>query len=358
MVTRTLGRPIDRLAAPFAWPLDLDALRWALRPGWARGHGVVEEIVPRTSTAASIRIRPGRDWQGHRPGQHVVVGVDVDGVRHHRSYSPTSAPGDRDLEITVQAVPGGTVSQHLVHRARPGDVVVLGAVGGDVPPDDGRPLLLVTGGSGITPALGTVRALAAGAATPRDVVLLHHAPTADRVICGDELSDLEARSPWLHVEVSLTRQGGPHLDAARLDDVCPDWRERHALACGPPGLVAAAIDLWAAAGVGDRLIAEPFAPLRAAAAGDEGPATVTFAGAAQAATAAPGATLLAVAEEAGLLPPSGCRIGICHTCSTPLLDGCARDLRDGRLVEAGDHVQLCVSTAAGDLTLDLPEAHR
>jgi ferredoxin len=86
---------------------------------------------------------------------------------------------------------------------------------------------------------------------------------------------------------------------------------------------------------------------------DGSPAQVTFGTSGREATSSDGATLLDMAESVGLTPPTGCRMGICHTCTTPLLEGCARDLRNGRLVEAGTHVQLCVSAPAGDLTLDL-----
>ncbi|HPB46752.1 MAG TPA: 2Fe-2S iron-sulfur cluster-binding protein, partial [Microthrixaceae bacterium] len=58
-------------------------------------------------------------------------------------------------------------------------------------------------------------------------------------------------------------------------------------------------------------------------------------------------------EAAGQLAPSGCRNGICHTCSTEVIDGCALNLRDGRIVEAGQHVQLCISAPLTDLTLAL-----
>jgi ferredoxin-NADP reductase len=344
---------MNSLLDRFAAPLDLDAMLAAWSPRWARGRGLVESIVPRTATSASIRIRPGRGWRGHQAGQHVTVGVDVDGVRHARCYSLTSTPADRDVEITVQAVDGGTVSRHLVHAVRPGDVVALGRATGDFTlPATRRPLLFLTGGSGITPAMGMVRTLALRAGAAPDVVVLHHAPTADRVIFGDELADLAHHHPWLRLDLSLTQAGGRRLDADRLEARCPDWRDRKAYACGPAALLDFATGHWADAGVLDRLHVERFTPLvPVGAPGDGG--TVTFAASGSATPATSSTTLLAAAEDHGLLPPAGCRNGICHTCTTPLLAGCARDLRDGRLVEAGAHVQLCVTAAAGDVTLDL-----
>jgi ferredoxin len=72
------------------------------------------------------------------------------------------------------------------------------------------------------------------------------------------------------------------------------------------------------------------------------------------ATADSATSLLRVAEDAGLNPAHGCRMGICHACDTTLLAGCVRDLRTGQLVnETGTIVQPCICAAAGDCELDL-----
>ena len=82
-------------------------------------------------------------------------------------------------------------------------------------------------------------------------------------------------------------------------------------------------------------------------------ATVRFAASGVEVLAEGSTSLLELAERAGLPAPAGCRSGICHTCSTRLAEGCTLDLRDGRESVAGEHVQLCVSAAASDVTLDL-----
>ena len=70
---------------------------------------------------------------------------------------------------------------------------------------------------------------------------------------------------------------------------------------------------------------------------------------------ADGATPLLVAgEDAGVLMPSGCRMGICYSCVARLRVGRVRDLRTGR--EHGDEGELihtCVSAAAGPVEIDL-----
>ncbi len=66
-------------------------------------------------------------------------------------------------------------------------------------------------------------------------------------------------------------------------------------------------------------------------------------------------TLLDVGEAAGVLMPSGCRMGICFGCVAPLRQGSVRDLRTGEITAAADGVviQTCVSAAAGACDIDL-----
>ncbi len=86
-----------RVAAAATHPLDpadyLDMFR-PLRPG-ADLRARVVEVRPETADAVTVVLRPGAAWRGHQPGQYVRIGLEVDGVRLWRSYSLTSAPGER-----------------------------------------------------------------------------------------------------------------------------------------------------------------------------------------------------------------------------------------------------------------------
>jgi ferredoxin-NADP reductase len=349
-------------------PLDPDAYLASLAPLWGgRPRGVVDRVTSLTESSALIRIRPGRSWRPHRPGQFVTVGVEVDGRRHHRCYSITSLPCDgrgRDpgVELGVQATDGGVVSNHLVHAARRGDVVQLGVADGDfvLPETVPQRLLFVTGGSGITPVVGMLRWLEATAPSS-DVVLLHHVSDPARLMFASELERWSAVLPRLRVVLTDTGTGGGrHLDQHRLDAECPDWRDRETFVCGPEGLAGFAVDHWAGAGLERRLHLERFTPRvprgeqrdGASTPSTASAATVSFTASGVAAECDSATPLLDVAEAAGLHPPSGCRMGICHTCTTRLDCGSVVDLRDGRIHEAGEHVQLCVSAALYDVTLD------
>ena len=370
LTSRTAADLLHRLATP----LDPDAYLSLLNPRWGtRLRGVVERVEPVTDDAACLTIRPGRSWAGHRAGQFVTIGVDVDGVRHHRCYSITTPEGPaRTFRITVQATDGGLVSDHLVRRAGPGDVLQLSQAEGDFtlpdprvdgarerdPIDPPAPLLMITGGSGLTPVLSMLRTLARRPGQ-HDVVLLHHATERERCLHLDELEQLDAAHPWFRCTTTFTRPDGrpapgTRLDAGRLEQLCPDWRSREIYACGPEPLLRAVTEQCERAGRSDALHTERFVrsiPASRPDADDVGTARFSMSG-----VDAPsdGATnLLELAEGAGLAPASGCRMGICHTCSTRLEHGCVRDLRDGRLLEAGQHVQLCVTAAVGDVSIDL-----
>ena len=95
--------------------------------------GRVERVHLETADAATIVIHPGAGWQGHVPGQYVRLGVDINGVRHWRTYSLTSLVDSPDgrIAITVKAIPGGLVSNHLVHEIKPGALIHLDDAAGD-----------------------------------------------------------------------------------------------------------------------------------------------------------------------------------------------------------------------------------
>jgi ferredoxin len=109
---------------------------------------------------------------------------------------------------------------------------------------------------------------------------------------------------------------------------------------------------WAAAGITDRLRTERF---RAdiIATGDGG--TITFTATGTDIEAPGDQSLLDAGESAGVLMPSGCRMGICFGCVAPLRRGAVRDLRNGALTTAADNVviQTCISAAAGDCDIEL-----
>jgi stearoyl-CoA 9-desaturase NADPH oxidoreductase len=322
-----------------------------LRSGAAL-RGRIEAIQAETKDAATIVIRPGRSWVPHTPGQYIRIGIDIDGVRQWRAYSLTSdlTRDDGCISVTVKAIPDGLVSNHLVHRAKPGTIVQLDQAAGEfvLPSELPAKSLFVTAGSGITPVMGILRN---HAAELTDVVLVHSAPTADDVVFGPELRQLAAEGRIRLVEQHTDTAG--MLDARSIADLVPDLHERSTWACGPVGMLEALEEHWESVGAAERLYTERFRP-RILVTGEGG--TVSFAKTGTTLDADGATPILDVAEDAGMLMPSGCRMGICYGCVLPLREGAVRDLRNGEITTAapGDGVliQTCVSAAAGACDID------
>lgn len=341
----------EALATPLV-PDDYLDLFDPLRAG-ADLRGRIVAIRPETPDAATIVIEPGRSWAGHVPGQYIRIGVDINGVRHWRAYSLThrAAAVDGTISITTKAVPDGLVSNHLVRAARPGSIVYLDQASGDftLPSHLPAKVLFLTAGSGITPVMGMLRNHLPAL---RDVVHVHCAPTASDVIFASELEQYAAESR-LSLHLNLDDRDGI-LDLATLDSTVPDWRERQVWVCGPTGLLDAAENHWAAAGLAQQLHVERFRPTLVEP-GEGG--EITFLESDLTVDADGGTTILDAGEEAGVLMPSGCRMGICFGCVTTMRQGAVRDLRTGEITtaEPGEEVsiQTCINAVAGSCDLEL-----
>jgi ferredoxin-NADP reductase len=318
---RTLRDSLRRLAEAAVTPLELDDVLDVFHPlrAGADLRGRVVSVHAETADSATLVIKPGKDWAGHVPGQYLRVGVDVDGVRLWRTYSLTHGPRpDRCISITVKGIPDGVVSNHLVRGGvRPGQMVQLGQAEGDFVLSDPMPgkLLLVTAGSGITPVIGMLRNLFSKAVPfEADIVLLHSALSRSEVIFGDELRQYAAEGRLRLIELHTDTHG--MLDVEDLDTIVPDLAERTTYACGPVGLLDALEEHHGALGL--PLHIERFRATRVAP-GEGGTLTFTENGAV---VEADGATpILDAAENAGVLMPSGCRMGICYGCVLPLKEG-------------------------------------
>ena len=356
LIAGTARRPLRSLAQMVATPLVprdfIDLIDPLSSSRDLRGR--LDAVTAETADAVTVRIRVGRGWRGHRAGQYVRVGVDVDGVRHWRTYSITSqanAKVGRHITITVKAVPDGVVSNYLVRQARAGTLVHLDQACGDFTLPATRPdkVLFVTAGSGITPVMGMLRSHSRELA---DVVLMHSAPTADDVVFGSELRHLADTGSVRLLEHHTATS--PRMTAADLDTLVPDWAGRQTWACGPAALLDDIEAHWAQRGAAERLHTERFTT-PALGGGDGGPVSFTRTG--STVDTGSGTTLLEAGENAGVLMPSGCRMGVCFGCVVPLRNGAVRDVRNGDVTigapDAGVLVQTCISTAAGSCEIDI-----
>ena len=300
-----LQRRVLKALSAFSSPLLPDDYLELFNPLWSTRElrGKIESIEPETPDAATVVIRPGYEWEGHKTGQYLRIGVDIDGRRHRRAYSLTSDPGRPDgcISITIKNVDEGTVSPQLVRRGRPGSIISLGGVEGTFLLPDPLPekLLFISAGSGITPIMSMLRSLDSDGEL-KDVVHLHSARTEDDVIFGEQLRKLEESND------------------------------------------------------GFKLHMERYQPIIGGSAEEGDGGTIAFCKRREEAESDGSKPILVAGEDAGLTLPYGCREGICHTCVGELRSGQVRDLRTGEVFgQEGQMVRTCINAPEGPVEIDL-----
>ncbi|MEU1888064.1 globin domain-containing protein [Micromonospora rifamycinica] len=212
----------------------------------------VVAVTPEATDTVSFTLVPtdGGPVPGFVPGQYVSVAVDLDGGlgRQIRQYSLSGSPDADHWRITVKRVrgtggiPDGLVSTALHEHVRPGDTLRLSPPFGEVSAVPGTgPLLLVSAGIGLTPAMSALQHLAA-TAPDRPVVLAHADRDAAAHAHRTQLVDLHARLPRLRLRLwyeTPTAAGDALSPAAevtrgRIDpELIPLSPDTHVHLCGP-----------------------------------------------------------------------------------------------------------------------------
>ena len=356
-VPRLQRRVLNAIRA-FTSPLLPDDYLELINPLWSTRElrGKIESIDAETPDAATVTIRPGYEWEGHEAGQHLRIGLDINGRRHWRAYSLTSDPGRPDgfISITIKNVDEGTVSPYLVRRGRPGSIVSLGGVEGEFVLPDPLPekLLFISAGSGITPIMSMLRSLEHQDALD-DVLLIHSARNPGRRdLRRAAARDGEAERRIPPARAADRRDGALHARGPRAS-CARTGRSARRSSPGPPSCSTrststgtstptATACTWSAS---SRSSARP----RRARAGRSSSSRAT-------ARRTPTARkpILVAGEDAGLTLPFGCREGVCHTCVGELKSGEIRDLRTGKVSGSrGEMVRTCINAPEGPVEIEL-----
>jgi ferredoxin-NADP reductase len=349
------------LLEALAYPHGVDRYVELVRPLLLRRDVRAEVTAVRWQTPKSVTLtlRPNENWRGLRAGQFVGVSVEIDGVRHTRPYSPAASQhaAAGALELTVSTHPEGRVSRYLREHARAGMIVDLTQAQGDFVLPDSRPerVLLISGGSAVTPVMAMLRTLC-DEGFAGEIGFLNYARSPLAALYDPELRELAQDHEGLRVARGFTRSRGQHLSGRfrreHLRAVISDHASAATFVCGPPALIDSVRAVWAKDGLPEPAV-ETFTPpvLRFDTDGADGLVSFALSGREAANSGLP---LLEQAEDAGLAPEHGCRMGICNTCSTRKRTGTVRNVISGGLSSAGDEqIRICVSVPVGDVALDL-----
>jgi ferredoxin-NADP reductase len=220
-----------------------------LGPTW---HVATVRAVHRETPRAATIVLDVDGWPGHLAGQHVDLRLTAeDGYQAQRAYSIASSPEDPNLALTVERIDDGEVSPYLTDELRAGDrLEVRGPIGGYFTwrVEDGGPLVLVAGGSGIVPLAAMLRHRA-DASSDVAAALLVSARTANDVLYADELE--RHRALGVDVRCTLTREqpdgwsgwtGRVHAEQLLAIGAEAD-RQPRVYVCGPTGFVEHVADL-------------------------------------------------------------------------------------------------------------------
>ena len=359
----SLGRRLLRssLVEALAYPHGVDRYVELVRPLLVQRDVRAEVATVRHQTPKSVTLTlsPNENWEGLRAGQFVGVSVELDGVRETRPYSVAGSQHAAGgvLEVTVSTHPEGKVSRYLRDHARPGMIVGLTQAEGDFVLPDARPerVLLISGGSGITPVMAMLRTLCDEGFTG-EIGFLNYARSSELALYGAELDQLVDHHAGLRVARAFTQaRGRPpsgRFCREHLGAVISDHSRATTFVCGPPALIDSVRALWAHDGLAQPAV-ETFTRPALAFDTDGAEGLVSFAASGREA-ANTGLPLLEQAEDVGLAPEHGCRMGICNTCTCRKTAGTVRNVLTGEISSAGDEqIRICVSVPISDVALEL-----
>ena len=182
----------------------------AAAPGGWRGARAfrVDRKQPESAEITSFELSPvdGGPVLDFTPGQYIGLSVVIDGEEVRRNYSLSAAPNGRTYRISVKREPDGLVSVHLHDRVAEGDTLDLLPPAGDFNlSDSDRPLVLISGGVGITPTLAMAEA--GLDQSERPVIFIHYARNAEVHGFGRQLDEWGRLHPQFRAHVAYEVAG-------------------------------------------------------------------------------------------------------------------------------------------------------
>ncbi len=364
--------------------------------GWRAFEVVRKEAESATITSFHLAPHDGRPLAAFAPGQFLTLRLPIghDDVDVLRTYSISSPPDEtRFYRISVKrepappgsGAPPGLVSGYLHDRVVVGDRIAILPPRGEFVLDEHsqRPVLLISGGVGLTPLVAMAHRLAA--AGSRRTWFIHACANGPVHAFRAEIADLAARSANLRRYTcyekpdAADRAAGAcdaegRLTARTLQSFLP-IDDYECYLCGPPGFMQALYATLIRLGVRERRIHyEFFGPATVLRAGDRAEAPAPAAPATCAAAAAAGGagpmvtfartglsvpwddryvSILELAEANGLAPDFSCRAGVCSTCRCRLRSGMVTYIEEPLGEPDEGMVLICCSRPDSDIVLDL-----
>ena len=354
-------------------------------PAWVGFRPLrVSRIEKESATVKSFSLMPADDRPlvAALPGQFIILRIkpNADGPPVLRNYSLSDLPSDDHYRVSVKLEENGAASTYLHTHVGVGDVLGVAAPRGAFTlGPDGKKVVLISAGVGVTPVLAMLHALAAEA-SPREIWWLYGARNREDHPFAEETLNLIKSLPSAKSYVEYSRPGledrvGIDFDVAGrigtevLQKIGVPHDAEFYL-CGPAAFMddlTAGLKAWGVAddrvhseifgpskaitpGIADAPHAAPHAPVGPAGIGPQ----ISFARSGLNARWDPKfGSLLDFAEACEVPVRWSCRTGVCHMCESGLISGNVKYQPDPLDPPAQGNLLLCCSQPAGDIVLDL-----
>jgi len=339
-------------------------LHWN-KPQWHPDYhsASVVDFCWETEQILSVWLKPAASWSGFTPGQHILVTLLHQGRYISRSFSISSSAAcftqQKQIRISCRIQPQGEFTKALASGISGLTQLSISDAMGDfvlAPNADSTGLtstVMVAAGSGITPLWSMLSSIRCWTSP---VVLFYSVKNAAQAAFLAELKLLAAKQPLFElrlIETEITGRLNLIQDLATKADFSMTQAQYYL--CGPAAMSQHCKEQLIQQGVpADAIHSEQFGFALTAVEGEMKQALILQKGTEIRIEAAAGVPLLQAAEQQGLNPRFGCRIGVCFQCVCQKKSGQVLNLRTGQVSGDGpEQIQLCISAAHSNLQIEL-----
>tara|TARA_R110002167_G_scaffold199033_4_gene402213 strand:- start:33 stop:1184 length:1152 start_codon:yes stop_codon:yes gene_type:complete len=337
------------------------------KPEWRYQQMAAKVISTRieNSNIYTLTLKPDSNWHHFIPGQFVLLSIEINGRRLTRTFSISSAPRDFQdtgfIEVTIRAQDKGSVTPWLRDNLKKGDYVYLSeAMGEFCLSTDHHKKVFIAGGSGITPIRSMLNEYR-DADWLKDAHLFFYLRNQDEAFFKADLERLKENGLTIHLMYS-DEIGFFSLDQLTNGISSNTLKNTDYYICGPSQMIELCSSSLKDAGITPSNIHFEYfgkAPVKIELSSNEENEfiQVDYLDSRKQIKFTSGTvtkTLLELAEEEGLRPVSGCRMGICHQCICKKKQGRVFNTKTQTYSDSGaEDIQLCISVPVGNVELEL-----
>lgn len=312
----------------------------------------VRSLTAENEDILTIELKPDNKWIGFKAGQYIEICVKINAVNYTRIFSISSSEEqfkiNKTITITMQKQKDGKVTPWIFDNLKIGDFIKISAAKGAFTlQENNKPLLMIAGGSGITPFYSL---LSKCVEENRNAVLIYYAKNKQHIFT-EKLNTLAAHHQVSIYCLSSDLEG--RLTKNLLTKYCPDFYFRQIYICGPNTMIADTSKLLEQHHIEtENIISEYFKPIQypARLQADKIKSTIIYKNNSIAASAKN--SILEQLEANGEKPKHGCRMGLCKECQCTKNKGIVFNMMTQKFSESTpETIQICVSIPIGEVEI-------